>query len=123
MLYEVGNAQLVLWRSRVQGLRLRFRMQGLFWVLPPLSNSWIIIIIWIYIALNRTPNVDCYWVGGSTQGLLLRIYCSRFRDVMGVHPLHPHKVILRHNELRTLKSEWRFQEPAGLSYKGLGSIP
>ena len=33
------------------------------WVLPPLSNSWIIIIVWLYIALNRTPNIDCYWVG------------------------------------------------------------
>ena len=33
------------------------------WVLPPLSNSWITIIIWLYIALNRTPNIDCYWVG------------------------------------------------------------
>ena len=29
----------------------------------PLSNSWIIIIVWLYIALNRTPNIDCYWVG------------------------------------------------------------
>ena len=27
----------------------------------PLSNSWIIIIIRLYIALNRTPNTDCYW--------------------------------------------------------------
>ena len=33
---------------------------------PPLSNSWIIVIIWLYIALNRTPNMDCYWEG-STQ--------------------------------------------------------
>ena len=33
------------------------------WILPPLSNSWIIIIIWLYIAFNRTPNIDCYWVG------------------------------------------------------------
>ena len=32
-------------------------------VLPTLSNSWILNIIWLYIALNRTPNVDCYWVG------------------------------------------------------------
>ena len=32
-------------------------------VLPPLSNSWIRIIIWLYIALNRTPNIYCYWVG------------------------------------------------------------
>ena len=28
----------------------------------PLSNSWMIILIWLYIALNRTPNVDCCWV-------------------------------------------------------------
>ena len=34
------------------------------WVLPPLSNSWIIITIWLYISLNRTPNIDCYWGGG-----------------------------------------------------------
>ena len=34
------------------------------WVLPPpLSNSWIITIIWFYIALKKTPNIDCYWVG------------------------------------------------------------
>ena len=33
----------------------------------PLSNSWMIIVIWLYIALNRTPNIDCYWMGGSTQ--------------------------------------------------------
>ena len=36
---------------------------GIFWMLPPLSNSWITVIIWLYIALNRTPNIDCYWVG------------------------------------------------------------
>ena len=35
---------------------------GLGWILPPLSNSWIIDIIGLYIALNRTPNIDCYWV-------------------------------------------------------------
>ena len=39
------------------------RMQTICWVLPPLSNSWIIIILWLYIALNRTLNIDCYWVG------------------------------------------------------------
>ena len=33
------------------------------WVLTPLSNSWIITILWLCIALNRTPNIDCYWVG------------------------------------------------------------
>ena len=31
-----------------------------------------IMIIWLYnIALNRTPNIDCYW-GGTTQGLGFR---------------------------------------------------
>ena len=39
-------------------------------VLPPLSNSWIIITIWL-IALNRTPNIDCYW-GGSTQTIVVK---------------------------------------------------
>ena len=33
------------------------------WVLLPPSNSWRITIIWLYIALNRTPNSDCYCVG------------------------------------------------------------
>ena len=33
---------------------------------PP-SNSWTIIIIWFYIALNRTPNIDCYWGGAVPQ--------------------------------------------------------
>ena len=37
----------------------------------PLSNSWIIIIIWLYIALNRTPNIDCYWVGAVPNFRLL----------------------------------------------------
>ena len=31
--------------------------------MPPVTNSWITSIIWLYIALNRTPNIDCYWVG------------------------------------------------------------
>ena len=34
------------------------------WVLPPLSNTWIIVIIWLYIALNRTPHIDCPGRGG-----------------------------------------------------------
>ena len=42
---------------------------GLGWVLPPLSNSWIINILWLYIAVNRTLNIDFYGGrGGSTQG-------------------------------------------------------
>ena len=48
---------------------------SLFWwyigYCPPISNSWIIIVIWLYIALNRTLNIDCYWGGGggSTQAV------------------------------------------------------
>ena len=56
-----------------------FGTQGLRWVLPPpLSNSWIINIIWLYIPLNRTPNIDCYWGGGSTQGLRLEPSCGQY---------------------------------------------
>ena len=32
-------------------------------ILPPPSNSWTINIIWLYVALNRTPNIGSYWVG------------------------------------------------------------
>ena len=35
-------------------------MEDVGWVLPPLSNSWVMIIVWVYIALSRTPNIDCY---------------------------------------------------------------
>ena len=35
----------------------------MFWVLRPLSNSWIINIFWFIIALKRFPDIDCYWVG------------------------------------------------------------
>ena len=38
---------------------------------PPLSNNWRIPIIWLYIALNRIPNIDCYWVGA-----LPKVQCS-----------------------------------------------
>ena len=33
------------------------------WIPPPHSKGWIIIVIWLYIALNRTLNMDCDWVG------------------------------------------------------------
>ena len=38
------------------------------WILPPLSNSWIILIMWLYKALNRTPNIDCYWLAAVPKG-------------------------------------------------------
>ena len=54
------------------------------WVLPPLSNSWIIFIIWLYIALNRTPNVDCYWGGGGgavPKPKLMAIMAARSAEI------------------------------------------
>ena len=53
-------------------MRLGFRrsagVQGMLllritWIRPPLSNSWVIFIIWIYGALNSSPNTDCYCMG------------------------------------------------------------
>ena len=49
----------------------------LFGYCPPLSNSWIIIIVWLYIALNRILNIDCYWVGAVPK--LLLVFCSVLR--------------------------------------------
>ena len=38
-------------------------ISDLGWVLPPLCNSWIIFLLYIYTALNMTPNIHCYRVG------------------------------------------------------------
>ena len=48
---------------RVYGIKPQEYKCLIGWILPPPSNSWIIIITWLYIALNRTPNIDCHWVG------------------------------------------------------------
>ena len=37
---------------------------------PPLSNSWTTTIIWLYIALNRTPSIDCCWVGAVPYSII-----------------------------------------------------
>ena len=34
----------------------------------PLCNSYMKFIIWLYIALNMTPNTDCHRVGGGRAG-------------------------------------------------------
>ena len=54
---------------------------GLGSVRPPLSNSWIVTLIWLYIALNRTPNIDCDWVGAvpKVQGLGFRDFRAQRR--------------------------------------------
>ena len=33
------------------------------WVQPPLCDSWIMFKIYLYKAPNKTPSIDCYWVG------------------------------------------------------------
>ena len=67
------------------------------WVLPPLSNSWITIIIWLHIALNRTPNIDCYWVGAVPKvSCLVRNMTPSYTLLLGwgqcqdsLNPLNP----------------------------------
>ena len=46
-------------------------VQGVTFMLgtAPPRSSWIMIILWVYIALNRTPNIDCYWGGGTVPKL------------------------------------------------------
>ena len=54
----------------------------------PLSNSWIISIIWLYIALNRTPNTGLLLGGVSTQVLFIDLEPQgRVSD----HPGHNNK--------------------------------
>ena len=44
-----------------RGSGSRAGLSPINWVLPPLSNSWIMNIMWVYIALSRTPTINCYW--------------------------------------------------------------
>ena len=47
-----------------RGLKVRVSVSGFrLGTGPPVSNSWITIILWLYIALNMTPNIDCYSEG------------------------------------------------------------
>ena len=48
------------------------------WVVPPVSNSWIITKMWVYVALNRTHNIDCYW-GGAVPNLGFRRFIAQSR--------------------------------------------
>ena len=41
------------------------------WVLPHLSNSWKIVIIWSYASLHGTPNLDYY--GGGWGGAVPKV--------------------------------------------------
>ena len=56
-----------------QGSRFRFRVG----YCQPLSNTWIISRIWLYVALNRTPNMDCYWGGQYPSSRPLGLGLSR----------------------------------------------
>ena len=51
--------------TRIAVCRMTTSSTVMIWVLPPLSDRRIISMIWLYIALNRTPNIDCYWGGGG----------------------------------------------------------
>ena len=55
-------------------------LEGLGWVLRPPSNSWIIIVIGLYIALNRTPNIDCYLGGQYPRFTALGLGWSYAKD-------------------------------------------
>ena len=48
---------------RSTSLRILSSIAYLLGPFPLLSNSWIIGVIWLYVALHSTPNIDCYWVG------------------------------------------------------------
>ena len=37
----------------------------MIWILPPLSNSWILFILYLYTALDVGPILDCYSVGAN----------------------------------------------------------
>ena len=52
-----------------QHARLESVIVAMCWVLPPFSNSWIINILWSYIALSRTPQHKLLLGGGSTQAM------------------------------------------------------
>ena len=53
----------------------------------PLTNSWIITIIWFYnIALNRTPNIDCSWVGAVPKFVLLLYYKYVYQNLFILIP-------------------------------------
>ena len=43
--------------------QLKLRHDQMLGTAPPLSSSWIIIRIGLCIALESTPNIDCYWEG------------------------------------------------------------
>ena len=54
------------------------------WILPLLSNGWIIIVICLYIAINRIPNIDCY--RGRGQYPTYNIGVPLFMDFHVSHP-------------------------------------
>ena len=68
----------------VSSCKIAMHLNSAFgWVLPPLSSSGIISTIWLYIALNRTPNIDCYWVGAVPK-LLVCLQTAAHKSLMFV---------------------------------------
>ena len=50
-----------LWADRRGGTRLGIATGTVAPTMGPEPEG--VPLVWLYIALNRTPNIDCYWVG------------------------------------------------------------
>ena len=42
-------------------------VKGSPWILPPLNNSWIVLVLEIYKAANGSSIMDCFLYGGSAK--------------------------------------------------------
>ena len=81
-----------------------------------LDNNYLI-VIWLYLARNRTPTIDCYRVGGSTQSLditYIGLLGSLWRGLGFLEKCNPLRLSLR-NGLPTFF-------PAGGSGLGIQSV-
>ena len=59
------------------------------WVLPRLCNSRILFVLYLYIALNTIPSIDCYRVGAvpnPNPGLKARLNLKPSTPVLGFGP-------------------------------------
>ena len=76
------------------------------------------IIIWLYIALNRTPNIDCYWVGAVPKGYF-GVFCfselrasqisfvhGTVRDAELTHSAHPVQLGVAECKVSACGSGW-----------------
>ena len=71
--------------------QLLFRLEGLgsrrqvcVGYCPPSVAVGYLFIIWVYIALNRAPHIDCYWVGAVPKVCVSGLGNSRPSELGGV---------------------------------------